>query len=85
MEKWLTPPLLISMTALCLSVLNSYYNRKKDNKQEFDKRFEVLEKAVERIEGRLAEAEANSKVISMQVGLFWKNIEMQMAKKFKDE
>lgn len=74
MEKWLTPPLLISLTALCLSALNSYYARKKDNKQELDS-----------LQDRLAEAEANLKVLSKQMELFWRTVEQQMAKKFKDE
>ncbi len=74
MEQWLTPPLLISLTALCLSALNSYLARKKDNKKDFDE-----------LDDRLKEAESNLKVLSMQMGLFWKTIEQQMAKKFKDE
>ena len=74
MEQWLTPPLLISLTALCLSAVNSYYARKKDSKQELAD-----------LTKRLTEAESNLKVLSMQMGLFWKTIEQQMAKKFKDE
>lgn len=74
METWLTPPLLISLTALCLGALNSYYARKKDSKQEIDA-----------LESRLAEAEASLKVLSKQMELFWKTVEQQMAKKFKDE
>lgn len=74
MEKWLTPPLIISLTALCLSALNSYYARKKDSKQE-----------IEDLEDRLGEAEANLKVLSKQMELFWRTVEQQMAKKFKDE
>jgi hypothetical protein len=70
----LTPPLILSIAALALSGLNSYYSRKKDNKQEFDD-----------IEKRITEAEASLKVLSMQMGLFWKTIEQQMARKFKDE
>lgn len=82
MEQWLTPPLLLSLAALTISVVNSYYGRKKDNKQEFDKRFESLERTVEQLEKRVAEAEANAKVIALQVGLFWKTIEQQMAPRF---
>lgn len=74
MEQWLTPPLVISLTALALSGINSYYARKKDNKQEFDA-----------LEDRLGEAEANLKVLSKQMELFWRTVEQQMAKKFKDE
>lgn len=74
MEKWLTPPLVISLCALVLSALNSYYARKRDNKQELDD-----------IEDRLGEAEANLKVLSKQMELFWRTVEQQMAKKFKDE
>lgn len=74
MEQWLTPPLVISLAALVLSVVNSYYSRRKDNKQEFD----ALEK-------RLAEAETDLKVLSKQMELFWRTVEQQMAKKFRDE
>lgn len=74
MEKWLTPPLLISLAAFCLAVINTHYARKKDNKQEFDK-----------LEDRLGEAEASLKVLSKQMELFWRTVEQQMAKKFKDE
>jgi hypothetical protein len=74
MEQWLTPPLLISLAALCLSALNSYHSRKKDNKQ-----------AVDELENRLGEAEANLKVLTKQMELFWRTVEQQMAKKFKDE
>ena len=82
MEQWLTPPLVISLIALCVSVVNSHYARKKDNKQEFDKRFESLERSVEQLEKKVADAEANAKVIALQVGLFWKTIEQQMAPRF---
>jgi hypothetical protein len=82
MEQWLTPPLMISLAALGLSALNSYRSGKKDNKQEFENRFESLEKAIEQLEKRVAEAEANAKVIALQVGLFWKTIEQQMAPRF---
>jgi hypothetical protein len=74
MEQWLTPPLIISLAALCLGALNSYYTRKQNSKQDLDK-----------IEERLVEAEANLKVLTMQMGLFWKTIEQQMASKFKDQ
>lgn len=74
MEQWLTPPLVISLVALGLSALNSYYTRKKDNKQELDA-----------LEDRLGEAEANLKVLSKQMELFWRTVEQQMAKKFRDE
>lgn len=74
MEQWLTPPLAISTVALCLSALNSYYARKRDNKQELDA-----------LEDRLGEAEANLKVLTKQMELFWRTVEQQMAKKFKDE
>lgn len=74
MDKWLTPPLILSLAALCLGALNSYYARKRDNKQEFDA-----------LEDRVAEAEASLKVLKMQMELFWKTVEQQMAKKFKDE
>lgn len=74
MEQWLTPPLIISLAALCLSGLNSYYTRKKDNKQDLDA-----------LEDRLGEAEANLKVLTKQMELFWRTVEQQMAKKFKDE
>lgn len=85
MEKWLTPPLLLSLAAFCLAVVNAHYSRKRDNKQEFEKRFESLEGTIEQLEKRLTEAEANSKVVSLQIGLFWKTIEQSMAKRFKDE
>lgn len=74
MEQWLTPPLIISLAALCLSVVNSYYTRRKDNKQELNE-----------IEERLKEAEASLKVLSKQMELFWRTVEQQMARKFKDE
>lgn len=74
MEQWLTPPLIISATALCLSALNSYYARKQNSKQELDK-----------VENRLTDAEADLKVLSKQMELFWRTVEQQMAKKFKDE
>jgi hypothetical protein len=74
MEQWLTPPLMLSLAALCLGALNSYYARKKDNKQ-----------ALDALEDRLGEAEANLKVLSKQMELFWRTVEQQMAKKFKDE
>lgn len=74
MEQWLTPPLVISLGALCLSALNSYYARKKDNKQE-----------IKDIEDRLGDAETDLKVLSKQMELFWRTVEQQMAKKFKDE
>ena len=74
MEQWLTPPLAISLLALGLSAINSYYARKKDNKQELDT-----------LEDRLGEAEANLKVLTKQMELFWRTVEQQMAKKFKDE
>jgi hypothetical protein len=74
MEQWLTPPLMISLAALCLGALNSYYTRKKDNRQ-----------AVDAIEDRLGEAEADLKVLSKQMELFWRTVEQQMAKKFRDE
>lgn len=74
MEQWLTPPLAISLVALGLSALNSYYGRKKDSKQEIDA-----------LEDRLGEAEASLKVLSKQMELFWRTVEQQMAKKFKDE
>lgn len=74
MEKWLTPPLLISLGAFCLAAINSYYARKRDNKQELDE-----------LSDRLGEAEANLKVLSKQMELFWRTVEQQMAKKFKDE
>lgn len=85
MEQWLTPPLVISLIALGLSGLNSYYARRKDNKQEFDDRFDALEKKLDELEKRITESEANLKVLSMQMGLFWKTIEQQMASKFKNE
>lgn len=85
MEQWLTPPLVISLIALVLSGLNSYYARRKDNKQEFDDRFDALEKKLDELEKRITESEANLKVLSMQMGLFWKTIEQQMASKFKNE
>lgn len=85
MEQWLTPPLVISLAALCLSGLNSYYTRKQNSKQDFDKRFEALEKAIEVIEKRMTEAETSLKVLSKQMELFWRQVEQQMAKKFRDE
>lgn len=85
MEQWLTPPLLISLTALVLSGINSYYTRKKDNKKEFDDKFNELERTIDALERRLAEAEASLKVLSKQMELFWRTVEQQMAKKFKDE
>lgn len=85
MEKWLTPPLLISLAALSMSALNSYYARKKDNRQEFNDRFDALEKKLDASEKRLTEAESSLKVLSMQMGLFWKTIEQQMARKFKPD
>lgn len=74
METWLTPSLVVSLIALGLGALNSYYARKKDSKQEIDA-----------LEDRLGEAEANLKVLSKQMELFWRTVEQQMAKKFKDE
>lgn len=74
MEQWLTPPLVISLAALCLSALNSYYARTRDSKQELEK-----------IEERLADAETDLKVLSKQMELFWRTVEQQMARKFKDE
>lgn len=85
MEKWLTPPLVISLAAFCLAAINTHYSRKKDNKQEFNDRFDDLEKKLEASEKRLNECEASLKVLSMQMGLFWKTIEQSMARKFKDE
>lgn len=74
METWLTPSLVVSLTALGIGALNSYYARKKDSKQEIDA-----------LNDRLGEAEANLKVLSKQMELFWRTVEQQMAKKFKDE
>lgn len=74
MEQWLTPPLIISLAALCLGALNSYYTRKQNSKQELDK-----------LEERLGEAEMDLKVLSKQMELFWRTVEQQMARKFKDE
>ena len=74
MEQWLTPPLAISLAALCLSALNSYYARRQNSKQELDK-----------LDERLGDAEADLKVLSKQMELFWRTVEQQMAKKFKDE
>lgn len=74
MEQWLTPPLVISLAALCLSALNSYYTRKQNSKQELDE-----------LDKRLGDAEADLKVLSKQMELFWRTVEQQMAKKFKDE
>lgn len=74
MEQWLTPPLIISLAALCLGGLNSYYTRKQNSKQELDK-----------LEERLGEAETDLKVLSKQMELFWRTVEQQMARKFKDE
>lgn len=74
MESWLTPSLILSLAALALGALNSYYTRKRDNKQE-----------IKELEDRLADAEATLKVLKMQMELFWKTVEQQMARKFRDE
>lgn len=74
MEQWLTPPLIISLAALALSGVNSYYTRRRDNKQE-----------LKDLDDRLGDAETDLKVLSKQMELFWRTVEQQMAKKFKDE
>lgn len=74
MEKWVTPSLIVAVLALILSAANSHYARKRDNKKE-----------IEDLEERLAEIEATVKVLKMQMELFWKTVEQQMAKKFRDE
>lgn len=74
MEQWLTPPLILSLAALCLSAINSYYTRRQNSKQELDK-----------LDDRLGDAETDLKVLSKQMELFWRTVEQQMAKKFKDE
>lgn len=74
MEAWLTPSLIVALLALILSAANSHYARKRDNKKE-----------IEELEKQLADLEANVKVLKMQMELFWKTVEQQMAKKFRDE
>lgn len=74
MENWLTPSLIVALMALILGAANSHYARKRDSKKE-----------IEELEDRLAEIEATVKVLKMQMELFWKTVEQQMAKKFRDE
>lgn len=85
MEQWLTPPIIISLLALVVGVANGYYVRKRDKQADWKKDFGELEKKVDQLRDDVNELEGNVKVLDKQMNLFWKTVEQQMAKKFKDE
>lgn len=85
METWLTPSLIVALLALVLGALNSYYTRKRDNQKAIEDLNKKVETEIEELKERLGESEASLKVLKMQMELFWKTVEQQMAKKFRDE
>lgn len=85
MEKWLTPPLILSIAAFGLTALNSYYMRRQDKTKETQKRFDEVEEEYREVAKRLSETESQLKVLSKQIDLFWGTVERQMAKKFRSD
>ena len=84
MQEWLTPPLILSFAALVLAVVNSYYSRKKDNKQEVKDLKRELQQEIDAFEEHVGDIRADLKVLQKQVDLFWKTVEQQMSKRFKE-
>jgi septal ring factor EnvC (AmiA/AmiB activator) len=84
MQEWLTPSLVLSLAAFGLAVVNSLYTRKKDSKQEVEAVKKELEGEIEAFEDHVAEIRADLKVLQKQVDLFWKTVEQQMSKRFKE-
>lgn len=74
MDKWLTPPLLVSLLAVAIAIVNSYYARKQVDKNQ-----------IKDLEERQSDSESELKVLKKQIDLFWGTVERQMAKKFRDD
>lgn len=85
MEKWLTPPLVLSALAVIITIANSYYARKRDRESDWRKEFEKLATDLREACKTLDTVEADLKVVQKQIDLFWGTVERRMAKKFGDE
>lgn len=85
MEQWLTPSTIIALLALTLGVVNGYYARSRNKLTDWKKDFDDLEKKLDKACEDVNEVKGNVKVLDKQMNLFWKTVEQQMAKKFKDD
>lgn len=85
MEKWLTPPLVLSALAVIITIANSYYTRKRDKESDWRKDVEKLAIDLREACKTLDAVEADLKVVQKQIDLFWGTVERRMAKKFGDE
>lgn len=85
METWLTPPLVLSALAVIVTVVNSYYARKRDKESDWRKDFDELEGRLTEARKKVDTIEADLRVVQKQIDLFWGTVERQMAKKFRDD
>lgn len=84
MEKWLTPTAVVALLALVLGAVNAYYARQRDRGADWKKDYNDLDKKLDEACNDISEMQGSLKVLDKQMNLFWKTVEQQMAKKFRD-
>lgn len=85
MENWFTPSTILALVAIGLTAFKAYYDRQRDKRTDWKQDFDELDQKLDQVSRDITEIQGNVKVLDKQVNLFWKTVEQQMAKKFKDD